>query len=444
MKIALAHYRVGQTDGVSLEMAKWKTVLESMGHEVIYLSGSKCDGHIYIPGLEYENKENLSIRYRAFEHCDDEQSLRQDIDDLSHSLTKRIVDEIRSHQIDLIIANNIFSLGHNLAAGVAFHNAALITDTLIIAHHHDFHWERERYSKPTSSFVSDILRDFFPPKEGILQHVVINSLAQQSLRNACGLESTIIPNVFDFADPAWQRDEFNSHLREDVGIGPNDIMLLQATRISRRKAIELAIEVAAYLNHHRARLYGPLYDGRIFGSENKLVLFMAGLMEGATDYANYLTELAAKRQVEVVWGNHLVAADRQCDTKRIYSLWDTYAVADLVTYPSVLEGWGNQFLETVFAKQPMVVYEYPVYQSDIAPLGFKTASLGNTHQLDPEGYVKIPATMIQKAGDQCIRYLKDPQFRKDSVEHNFLVGERHLSYPALQKMLWNLLPKNSA
>ena len=34
MNIAMIHYRVGETDGVSLEMDKWKKVLEKNGHRV--------------------------------------------------------------------------------------------------------------------------------------------------------------------------------------------------------------------------------------------------------------------------------------------------------------------------------------------------------------------------------------------------------------------------
>ena len=34
MNIAMTHFRVGETDGVSLEMDKWKTVLERNGHTV--------------------------------------------------------------------------------------------------------------------------------------------------------------------------------------------------------------------------------------------------------------------------------------------------------------------------------------------------------------------------------------------------------------------------
>jgi hypothetical protein len=37
--IGIFHYQVGRTDGVSLEIAKWKRVLEEMGHTVYLCAG---------------------------------------------------------------------------------------------------------------------------------------------------------------------------------------------------------------------------------------------------------------------------------------------------------------------------------------------------------------------------------------------------------------------
>ncbi|MCZ7667463.1 MAG: hypothetical protein M5U34_09740 [Chloroflexi bacterium] len=37
--IGMLHFKVGSTDGVSLEMDKWKLILEEMGHTVHYAAG---------------------------------------------------------------------------------------------------------------------------------------------------------------------------------------------------------------------------------------------------------------------------------------------------------------------------------------------------------------------------------------------------------------------
>ena len=61
--------------------------------------------------------------------------------------------------------------------------------------------------------------------------------------------------------------------------------------------------------------------------------------------------------------------------KKIYSLWDAYPHANLVTYPSFIEGFGNALIETVYFKLPALVNRYPVYAADIGPLGFQFAEI---------------------------------------------------------------------
>ena len=61
MKIALLHFRVGETDGVSLEMDKWKIALQKMGHEVVYIAGSKGTTEtetFIVEEIHYKNDRN--------------------------------------------------------------------------------------------------------------------------------------------------------------------------------------------------------------------------------------------------------------------------------------------------------------------------------------------------------------------------------------------------
>ena len=41
--------------------------------------------------------------------------------------------------------------------------------------------------------------------------------------------------------------------------------------------------------------------------------------------------------------------------RKIYTLFDVYPHADLVTYPSHYEGFGNAFLEAIYFGKPVVV-----------------------------------------------------------------------------------------
>ena len=85
MRIALAHFRVGETDGVSLEMDKWKMQLEKMGHTCVYIAGSKGVANTpcyIIEELHYRYPLKIKIVdncYKALTDYPDECLLLQDI-----------------------------------------------------------------------------------------------------------------------------------------------------------------------------------------------------------------------------------------------------------------------------------------------------------------------------------------------------------------------------
>ena len=51
--------------------------------------------------------------------------------------------------------------------------------------------------------------------------------------------------------------------------------------------------------------------------------------------------------------------------QKIYSLFDVYPHADLVTYPSSYEGFGNAFIEAVYFRKPVVVNTHTVHRATL-------------------------------------------------------------------------------
>ena len=74
--------------------------------------------------------------------------------------------------------------------------------------------------------------------------------------------------------------------------------------------------------------------------------------------------------------------------KKIYTLNDIYPQADLITYPSTFEGFGNAFLEAIYFGKPIVVNSYSIYSMDIKPKGFDVIEL--------DGYVTSHAVSLTK------------------------------------------------
>ena len=326
---------------------------------------------------------------------------------------------------------------------MAFTNVIKELGIRCIGHHHDFYWERKNFSQPTCNFVCKALEEDYPPKDDLISHVVINSIVQKELKARRNLDSIIIPNVFDFNEKLWDVDDYNIDFREKLGIRDNDILMLQATRVTNRKAIELAIDVVGEMQKKENRKIlkeTKLYNGKSFREDSRIKLVLAGMIETSDDYVERLKTRAEENKVELLFVNSLVEHSRcvKHDNK-VYSLWDTYVFADIVTYPSVQEGWGNQFLEGLFAKKPMLVFEYDVYKEDIKEKGFKVISLGDKYELDEYGLAKVDKKVIKRAAGECIKLLIDEDYREKMVKENFQLGREFFSLESLEEKLKSIV-----
>ena len=447
MNIGVCHYRVEETDGVSLEMEKWKEVLEQEGHTVYFISGNKVKGNIIdIKELFYQHEENKKIHQNAFINLLDysnENALKKSVLDFADKIEKRLTDIIIDYEIDLLIVNNIWSLGYSLPAGIGFFNSIIKTGTKCIAHHHDFYWERERYAKPTCPYIEYLLDKYFPPESNLIKHIVINLIAKSNLKKLKRTDSYVIPNVFDFNSRSWEIDDYNRNFKQDISLNKNDIIILQATRVAERKAIELAIDVIdelAKIIYTKTALNIRLFDKRNFIEKNKIVMVLPGLIESNKEYVVKLKEKAKGSNVELLFINNIIKHKRCCiNGKKYYSLWDAYVHADIVTYPSIYEGFGNQLLEGIFAKKPMVVFEYPVYKTDIKNKSFKIISLGDKYSLSKNGLIKIKNKKIKKAASRCYKLLINNNKREVIINRNFHLANRYFSYKNLKEHLKKII-----
>lgn len=451
MKIALSHFRVGETDGVSLEMDKWALVLENMGHEVIYISGSKGTTKrkcLIIDEMHYKSELNAELKTAFYSDLGtySEESIRTKISEVAESIKNRLVGIIKEEKIDCLVPNNIFSLGHDIPAALGFKAAIEETGVQVINHHHDFWWESSRphYQSFTTSWGESLMGELFPPTcfGEQMKHCVINTLAQSGLKDRSDVEATVVPNVFDFNVSEWSKDEFNSTFLDDLGIKDNQVLLLQATRIANRKAIELAVDVVNRMNQAEFKkqyIGKSLYNGRIIEEDTEFVLAMVGLHEGLDHYEEKLIERITQNSVPAIINPNLVDHSRSVkDGKKTYSLWDAYVYADAITYPSTQEGWGNQFLEALFAKKPIVIYEYDVYKADIGTKGFEVASLGDTFKTLENGLVEVDLQKIIETAEKTMTCLCDAEYRVNVVEKNFELGKKYFSMEALADILKKL------
>lgn len=428
-KILITHFRVGKTDGVSLEIESWKEILKRAGAKVALCSGPvSSNSDFIIENLEQQlNPRIWRIDEDAFgglKHFVYTKTLQEAIDEERERLKVDFEYVIEEFRPDYLIVSNIFSVGEGI------HAAPAITEVLdkykipTIAVNHDFTWENKRYSKPTSLFIRNLLEDYFPPKRDYLFHFCINSIGQKALLKRRGIKSKILYDTFDFRQEPWEKNRGTTSFLKKFGVDKNDIVFLQATRIVRRKNIELAIDListikksAKFPNLSKKNL---AVKKRFNPKRNKLVLILSGYVEKRDrKYLDKLIEYAKEKKVNLIYlGKELDKA---------YKLWDIYPYADIVTFPSEYEGFGNQLLEAFFARKPIVLFEYPVWLSDIKPKGFKVISLGTKLLDSKNGPKRIPQTRMKEASEKVLKILTSKSSYSKSTKKNFKLGKKFFS-----------------
>jgi glycosyltransferase involved in cell wall biosynthesis len=412
MRIGFISTRLNGTDGVSLEVEKWATVLRRMGHELFYCAGELggyAAGGCYIPQLHFDHQSVIAFTRRAFS----EDARGRDVDKLIDEIYEA-ADEIRaplrrfirSNHLDLIVVENALTIPMNLPLGICLTGLIAELGINTIAHHHDFFWERERYQ---SNHLLDMLDTAFPAKLPTIRHVAINTIAQQRLKVRRGIDSCVVPNVHDFATPAPGIDGYNRDLREALGLTKKDLFILQPTRVIPRKGIEMSIELVHRLGLPQSHLF---------------ITHRAG--DEGLEYWLWLKREAGMMKVDVRLIDHLIAPNRaRSNNHKIYSLWDAYPHADLVTYPSIYEGFGNALLEAIYFKRLIVVNRYPVYNADIHPLGFEFVEL--------DGFVDDHA--IEKTKE----LLNEPGQVQVMAEKNYAIAQEYFSLGVLERKLREII-----
>lgn len=409
LRIGFVSTRLGTTDGVSLETEKWTHVLTRLGHQCFFFAGL-CDRppevSYVVPEAHFAHPAVLQIYNLAFNSRNRPPALTRQIQELAEYLKGHLYEFTRKFDIHMLIVENALAIPLNIPLGIALTEFIAETGMHTIAHHHDLYWERRRF---LVNCVWDYLDMSFPPRLPNVRHIVINSPAAAQLSYRRGISALLIPNVMDFDHPPAPPDEYASTIRQDLRLGPDEYFFLQPTRVVRRKGIEHAIELVRRL---------PL--------PARLVISHASGDEGDA-YERYIRSFSQLLDISTVFVSDIISdrRGRTADGRKIYSLWDVYPFADIVTYPSLLEGFGNVFLEAVYFRRPIVVNDYTIYAIDIKPKGFRAIEL--------DGFI------TDKAVAQVELLLRQPALAAEMAEYNYQLAKRFYSFAFLEHQLQGLL-----
>jgi glycosyltransferase involved in cell wall biosynthesis len=384
MHIGIAGARFAGLDGVSLESLKLAEALARGGHEIAWFGGEVDESFtpsVVCEAAAFGTPRNIEIERLAFTGGDPA-FVREMVEATASEIQPALDAFVDDHDIECLIVEHSWAIPMQLPLALAL--ARMVGDRRIptVGHHHDFSWERERF---LDSSVPELIEELFPPPLPSVAHVVINSLAKRDLLTRRALMSSVLPNIMDFGSGAPHGDGGDA-FRRIAGVGDDDIVLLQPTRVIRRKGIEMTIDLASAM------------DG-----DPVVVITHPDDLDGA-----YWDELKAQATMSDV-DLRIVDVGRS-----LSALTSAYEAADLVCFPSLYEGYGNALVEAVYHRRPVLVNRYSVYVSDIAPLGFD--------------FIEINGAIDSGAVTRANRIVSGAMDVEHAIEQNFAIGEASLSY----------------
>ncbi|HVC24167.1 MAG TPA: hypothetical protein VND23_00285 [Acidimicrobiales bacterium] len=211
--VVICSFRLGGTDGVAVEAAKWATAFSSLGCAVRTVAG-EGNADVLVPGLAAASPEPPGGAELAAAFAGS----------------------------DLVVVENLCSLPLNPGASRAV--ADELAGRPAILHHHDLASQRSHLAHLGP-----------PPDDPSWLHVCVNRRSTAEL-NAYGYSAVTCHNCFS-PDPApGQRDE----TRARAGVGTSERLVLQPTRAIARKAVPAGLELAERLGA-TYWLLGPAEDG---------------------------------------------------------------------------------------------------------------------------------------------------------------------------------------
>jgi glycosyltransferase involved in cell wall biosynthesis len=342
-RVAILHFAAPPIiGGVESTIATHAQLLADHGYPVEILAGrgEQSDSRVPVRIIPMvDSKHALTAQVNAeLAHGVVPPDFHSLLSSLTHALSDALVG------VDVLIAHNVPTLHKNLTLTAALHEFARSNRVRLIAWCHDFAWTDPVYANELhSGFPWDLTRVPWPNTA----YVVVSEARRIELAHLLDLDESkisVVPPGLD-VHAFFGLTEMTLRWDRNLNLLDGAPLLLLPARVTRRKNIELAIEIIAALREvgHAAKLVvmGPL------GPHNA----------ANVDYLNELCALRHERRVD-----DAVIFLHEYGTVSDLERRDLYALADALLFPSEREGFGIPILEAGLARLPIFCADIPPFR----------------------------------------------------------------------------------
>lgn len=369
MRIASVVARDSADVGAVVELRKWETYYQTRGIEIIRAAGSPDydsmtrfgDKYVVVEGLDPSAPGNQSLMQRILS-CTDPAAfpvIDHQLEELASALESNLAEMVKRFDVDTLHVDAMLSYPVCLPFNIAALRLADEFGLKIISRAHDFVWERVMADNPYLIRASDSI---LPPVREDVLHVTLTDYARRELvaRRHAGT-ALAVPNLFDFTAAA--RRHRGAELRARIGVSNEGLLVLQPTRCLPTKGVHHALHCASIVGRALGREPVVLVTGSTTGLGGR------SANDIGSRYRAALVDLAAELQVRLQFMDGSLVECAEIGHGENFCVGDAYSAADLVSYVSVCEGFGNPVVESTIFRRPLVVSNYPVLEEEFTSRG---------------------------------------------------------------------------
>jgi glycosyltransferase involved in cell wall biosynthesis len=346
LRIGILHYACPPVVGGVEEVARQQaSILHRLGQSVSILAGM---GKVYTDSFPMRIEPLLGSKNPNILKAQ-EQSRNGDYKRLKR-LTARIYQILHdwSRDLDVILAHNVLHMPFNLPLTLALRRlAASENDPVIVSWAHDSLYLQPNYPEYLDDHPWNVLKRSHPN----IHYVTISESRRRMFYELFGDVSWKV--IHDGIDPAsfFYLDPLSIKLAEELDIFGRDLVVVQPSRITPRKNLELAIHIIRgikNLGYNILFIMTGAYDPH----EEKAVSYYRRLKY-------WIKELEMQDNVAIL------AEYKFSDGKKLVPgrnfIRDLYLMADLLLMTSKDEGFGLPLLEAGLIKLPIACTEIPPF-----------------------------------------------------------------------------------